>query len=477
MKTLAALPRVIGISLLLGAIAYAITYMVKPTYETEEVLYFPQASGSSNPIDMLKNGGGGGDAGNVELLNGLLTSPLVSGAPDTASGIVTSHSAIRNCVDTLQLDKAWGVPKNDAYDRLDGWTDAKVDKVGMLDITAKAESPTQACAILKNLEEYLQTRSTEMTVNVSRSNREYLEKRVANAAAEINQIQDQLVSTMKNSPLSDVTDVMKGYFAARDDLQKAQVTEAAEEDRLASLEADSKKLLASNSSFPNNLVTLGSLNSDLKTLTDEIQARQLALTDAMTNFTPNSPEYKSAAAAAKNAQKVSTEVLKAGKAGVDSGMTPALIQARSQLVALKTTTQRFGKILDDYDESALQAPAQYASVERIKLEFDTAMKAYGMLRGQLEMARLAESRDPSRFAVLDEPYPNPKPVGPHRGLIAAVVFLLAGLVQLALMSLKEEVSDPSDNLAGLNGHGRVREVPAEAVTDAPVKAEKRKTPV
>jgi len=172
MKTLAALPRVVGLSLLAAAASYGVTLLIKNTYESQETLYFPQATSGSNVLDMLKNGGAGGDAGNVTLLGSMLTSPLVGGAPDTASGIVTSGQAMRFCVDTLHLDQAWHMRKDDAYDRLDGWTDAKVDKNGMLDVTAKGESPEQAVQILNNLQGYLLQRSSELTLNASRQNRE-----------------------------------------------------------------------------------------------------------------------------------------------------------------------------------------------------------------------------------------------------------------------------------------------------------------
>jgi uncharacterized protein involved in exopolysaccharide biosynthesis len=470
MKTVAALPRVIGISLLVAGITYSCTFLVKRTYQSDEVLYFPQAQGSSNPLDMLKGGGGGGDASTVSLLGGTLLSPLVAAGPQTASGIITSRTAIRNCVDLLSLDQAWGVSKNEAYERLSKWTDAKVDKNGMLSVSATAESPEQAVTILKNLESYLSKRSDELTLNVSRSNRVYLEKRVAAAGKEVNKIQNQLVDTMKSSPLADVDTLMKSYFTVREDLQKAEVAEAAAESKLAVLEADAKRMASGGKGFPNNVVALGSMNTDLTKLSEEIQSRQVALEDAITNFTVDSPEYRTAVRQAKNAEKVSDSVAKASQQAVQQGLTPELIQARSDLSALKSATARYSKLISNFDSSVLKAPGQFAAVSRIKLEFNDAMTSYGLLRQQLEMARLAESRDPSRFAVLDEPYPNPKPIGPRRGLITAIAFVLAGLLQLALHSLKED-ADEDDALPPLSGPRR-REIPSDeavAMTEVPRK--------
>ena len=461
MKTVAALPRVIGISLLVGGATYAGTYLIKRTYQSDEVFYFPQAQASNSPLQMLKDAGGsGGEDGSVSLLNGMLNSPNVGAGPQTASGIVTSHTAIRDCVDQLGLDKSWGLSKDEAYDQLDKWTDAKVDKNGMLDVTATAESPDEAVNILKNLEGYLSKRSDALTVNVSHSNRVYLEQRVADAEKQVNKIQQQLVDTMRTSPLADIDDLMKSYFAAREDLQKAQVAEVAGASRLAALEKDSKRLAAAGDSFPNNLITMSTLNTDLKALSDEIQTRQIALQDAMTNFTKDSPEYKTAIRNAANTEKISKSLVSAGKQAVNSGLTPQLIQAHSDLDALKSSSDQFAKILADFESKAIQAPKQYADVSRMKLEFNGAMKDYGLLREQLEMAKLAESRDPMRFAVLDQPFPNPKPVGPRRGLISAVAFILAGLFQLAFNSLRED-SDETDGPAELNGHRRRREVPSE----------------
>ncbi len=461
MTTISALPRVIIVSLLFGGIAYAFTFTMKPTYESDEVLYFPQSAGSTNPMDLLKSGGANVDNGAVKLMNGVLVSPLVGAGAETASGIVTSHTAIRTTVDTLDLDKKWALQKEDAYDQLAKWADAKVDKNGMLDISTKAYSPQQAVDILKTLERYLAVRSSQLTVNVSKSNREYLEKRVTSAEGEVNRIQGDLVQTMRQSPLADVPDLMKNYYAAQVDLQKAEVAQVAAAGKLTALEAESKELVGGPDSFPNNIMKMSAFNTDVKTLTDQIQTRRLALSDAMANFTPNSAEYKKAVKDVTNAESIGKEITKNGRGKVDSGLTPDLILARSDLAALKDSTGRYQKILDQYEASALQAPGQFAAVERKKAEFDEGMKAYGLLRQQLELAKLAESRDPSKFAVLDEPYPNSKPVGPRRGLISAIVFLVAGLVQLALLSLREETVDAGVH-PELNGQTKARrEIPAE----------------
>jgi len=459
MKTVAALPRVVGISLVVAGITYACTYLMKRTYQSDEVLYFPQAQSNSSPLDFLKNGGADVDSGTVRLMNGVLVSPLVAAGPQTAMGIVTSHTATRNCVDQLGLDRTWGLSKNDAYDQLDDWVDAKVDKNGMLDVTTTARSPQEAVDILKNLEAYLSKRSDELTVNVSRSNRIYLEQRVAYAGTQVNKIQQQLVDTMKTSPMADIDDLMKSYFSARENLQKAQIEQAAGEAKVALLEQDTKRLIAGPSKFPNNVIKLGNVSKSVNDLTTEIQNRQLALQDAMTNFTKDSPEYKAALKSAQNAESVSTQVVKASQDAAQQGLTPDLIQARADLTALKSTTDQSKKVLDDFERTAIQAPGQYAAVERMKAEFEQAMKDYGLLQQQLEMAKLAESRDPSRFAVVDEPYPNPKPVGPRRGLITAVAFVLAGLIQLAIMSLREDSEDYDS--PSYNGHRARREIPSD----------------
>ncbi|MEA2552577.1 MAG: hypothetical protein QOJ65_753 [Fimbriimonadaceae bacterium] len=459
MKTVAALPRVLGISLVFAAIAYACTFLIKPTYQSESVFYFPQSQSSGGPMDLLQGSPDSQD-GTVHLMAGLV-SPLIGAAAQTASGIITSHTATRNTVDELNLDRHWKVSKNDAYMRLANWTDAKVQKTGMLSVTATAESPQQAVDILKSLESYLDRRSGELTLNVSRSNRMYLEKRVAQAEGEVNRMEQQYVRTMQSSPMANLSDLMKGYFEARTDLEKAQVAVAAGESKLQILEDDARRALAGGNEYPNNVVKLGSVNQDVRALSSELQARHLALEDTLANFTKNSPEYLRAKKAVDTAEGMSNDVLDASKSKVNSGLTPDLIQARSELGALKSAASKYSTILQDHGRRVLQAPGQYAAVQRMQMEFDTAMKGFGLLRQQLELAKLAESRDPSRFAVIDEPFANPKPVGPRRAMITAIVFVLAGLVQLALMSLKNDELESEFDPA-LNGHSRRHlEVPRE----------------
>ncbi len=186
----------------------------------------------------------------------------------------------------------------------------------------------------------------------------------------------------------------------------------------------------------------------------------------MANFTKDSPEYKAALRSVQNAEHVSKQVASANKKAASEGLTPDLITAKGELSGLKSATKASEKVLQQFSKAIIQSPGQYAAVERSKAEFEEAMKAYGLLQQQLEMAKLAESRDPSRFAVVDEPYPNPKPVGPRRGLITAVAFVLAGLIQLAIMSLRDENEDYDPT--HYNGQRR-REIPSdEAVANLEV---------
>lgn len=459
MNTVSALPRVIGVSLLVAGVAYAGTFLIHPVYESEELLYFPQSQSGNNPLAMLKPGGADVDAGAVRLMNGVLVSPLVGAGAQTAAGIVTSNTAIRTCVDELNLDKSWKMTKSEAYAKLADWASAKVDKNGMLNVSTKAQSPDEAVQILGSLRKFLDKRSTELTINVSRSNRKYLEQRVINAERDVNRIQQDLVSTMQSSPMADVSDLMKAYLAAKADLQKAEVEQAAGEAKLKLLEQDSKRLVAGNPGG-SDLMTLESVAEGAKKLGEELQTRRLALADAFENFTQDSPEYKNAVRSMKTAEDLGKQVLDASQQKVEQGLTPDLIVARSELGALRGATARSQQIIHQYERLALQAPRQFAAVERMKMEFDSAMTAYGLLRQQLELAKLAESRDPSRFAVIDEAFPNPKPVAPRRALISGVIFMVAALFQLALMSLKSEPEDEYyERPSELNGHSRKREVP------------------
>lgn len=416
--------RALFFSLALAALVYAGTYLLPMTYSSYTSLYFPQAQQSAaSPLSLVKPGADG-DSGIVTNLGGALTSPLVGSGAQTAMGIVTSQTALREVILKFGLTKRWDLPIEKTLRKLRSRVTTSVDKNGFLILEVEAETPEEAVEMVNTLLRHLDRRAEELTLNVSRKNREILEAQVARTEKRLSGLQDEMVVAMRNAVVTNLPEVQRVYLDTRQRLTEARVQEASARAQLTALENSLKRIYAQEQ-FPANLGTVQAANASLNKLTDEIQARRLSLEEIGASFRKESPEYRAALTAVRNVETVASQVIEAQRNAVSQGLTPELARAKAELAALSVTTRDYDASLSRFEKDLAESPSRYASVERAQGEFSNALSGLGRLRGELELARVAEMRDPSRYELVDAPMPNREPVSPRRALISGAAFLLA----------------------------------------------------
>ena len=432
--------RLIAVMLAVGVITYLLTSLIAPRYASYASLYFPQ---NQNPLGggLLSSVKGESDSAAMRSLGGALWSPLVASAPGTATGLLTSQTAMRDVVKHMNFTQEWNLSELRAVERLKGRVSTRVDKNGFLVIEAQGDSPEQAVQIIQALQKHLEKRAKELTINVSAKNREFIEKRMKDAESQIGEAQRKLVETMAQSKMANFAEVQNTYLDFRKKLEESRIAADSAQASITETERQFQLLAARSHEYPQNLVALKGLDAGLDDLIRTIQQRRMELQDVQAKFTKQSPEFRDAQRNVRSAESVAQTMLSAQANAAKSGATPQVAKARAELAGLRTTATRFDSLLSRFESDARKSPAQFAAVERAKQEFTQLLEGAGLLRTELEMARIAEARDPSRFEVVDEAFENPEPVYPRRVLLSVFAMMVAGILMLApwfLARLREE---------------------------------------
>lgn len=407
-----------------GALAYAGSYLLPTTFESATSLYFPQSQmGIQSPLSLM-GAGAEGDSGVVRSMGGALSSPLVGSGAQTATGILTSQTSLREVITKHGLTKKWDLPLDKTVRKLRGRVTTSVDKNGFLVFQIEGESPEDCVALIGSFMSHLDRRSAELTINVSRKNREIIEERVLANTQQVATLQTAMVETMSQALTTNLPEVQRIYLETRHQLAEARIKEASARAQMSSLEASLKQIYAQGQ-FPANLGAIQAANASLTRLTDEIQSRRLTLEEIDASFQKQSPEYRVALKGVRDVESVAQEVLKAQSSAVASGRTPELALANAELAALSKTVTEYESGINQFEKELSESPEKFAAVERAQTDFQTGLASLARLKGELEMARLAEIRDPSRYEVVDAPFENREPVSPRRALLAGAAFLLA----------------------------------------------------
>lgn len=421
-----------------AVIAYAVTWLLHKRYEAEEVIIFPGASQSSGGIaELLGKTPQASDQGDVPLLDRALESPLFGTSSDAALGIVKSQGCLRFVVEKNGLQSVYGQrTMSKAIKTLDDRLNSSVDKQGLLHITVDDEDPERSEAIAGSVEDYLRTTISRLSLDKSKRNTLYVAKELAKNQRTLEAMERTVQKAVASAPFAvDMTDRTKTVWTIKEQAIETRVKAVGDGRAIASLRAKLKSLYAKSDTFANKVRAIGALNQDLSDLTNDLVTQRSNLEAASKTFTKTSPEYKKAAILFNAADTTAKAVLRAQAKALPRGEDPRLIDAEASYAAtLQEATDYENaarKLIDDFTKDSIK----FVHDQVLKGQFTTVLTMNQKLQQDLVQARIAESRDPDRFEVLDPPIASDEPVYPKRALTVGVVFALALLVQLAPLLL------------------------------------------
>ena len=431
-------PRIFGLSLLAGILAYIGAMFLPKEYETTTALYFPQGGAqAANPINSLLNGGGGGGADASISVGPQLNVPLVGASQQTAIGILMSRTSLLDVVARAGLAERWKTSPGGAVKKVRERIDIRTDKNGFLSINVRGDSPEQAVRIASILLAHLNATSEKLSYNIGRQVRRFLEKQVQQAELTVDGMQFRLERVMKGAPYSDPVEVKKRYADALTQLRDAQTREASAAAQLRVIEDSSRKTLSQGGTIAADIARYAALSENLQEVSRTLQSRRLALDDALVRYTETSPQARARRMEVEAAEQLGRDIRQEQKALVEQGLTPPQRQARADLAGLRAAIADLQGSIAEYRTAAEAAPGQYADVKRVENDYQAAMTTKNFLQVELERAKVAEARDPKPFEIVDPPVESPEPVAPSKSKLAISFFLLIFALQaLPIIALK-----------------------------------------
>lgn len=434
------------ISLALAGMTYLVASFLPKEYASHQSYYFPggQGGGSSGALQFLQSGGDK-DSGVIPSFKSALSSPLVGSGAQTVTGILTSRTCLDEVVRKLALDREWDMSPSKAVRELEGRIKVRTEKSGFLRVEVSGESPALCVRILKAMDDHLARRSKELTINVARRNREIVEKRAALAQTEIERLRSRLTTDPKLSPVADVAAISKVYWETKQKLDEARTQSVKANALIAAVEDGLRKLVRDARQGKGNIAAIqsagpGGMAEGMKVMDElakKLQDSRIALREADSKFRRESAEYRDVARSTRVVEDYANEVLKNEEAQIDAGIAPQLAEAKAEYASLQAAVRENEANLSRFERTLQGIPDKYARWEDAKAEFEVALEKRGLLEAELELVRLAEARDPSRYEIVDGAYENPDPVGPRKMLFAGVAFVLALAAQLGPVVAKK----------------------------------------
>ena len=364
----------IGRQILVSAVATAVvagaTYvgvgLMPKTYESSFSLLFPAiAPLGSGGLSSILGGSGGrpADLAAVPIPGGMAV-PLVGSSPGSAKGILESRTARRAVVQKVGLDKKWRMTENQAAIELQENVKVRVDDNGFLTARAYAENPALAQQIATALLAHLDSEAVELTLNVSRRNRQALEERLKAGETAVAGAERQLVAARRDHPLADIESLSGLLADGLKQTTQARAAASAARQKLNALEDGFRKALALGGDESNALsaVAGGPLGAGLTELSKNLQTRRVELEEAKRLFTDRSPEFKQATERAKAAEGATERVLADARANLGKGAFAPTIAARAELEALEQSVRSYETSMDEYERLLKRSPQDSAIV-------------------------------------------------------------------------------------------------------------------
>ncbi len=441
--------RSVTISTACALAAYALSYLLHDLYRVQQVLYFPMASQSPGTGLAGLTRSSQGDAGAVTSLGGALNSPLVGSSQQVAAGILTSGTVLKRVSNKVRLEAHYHKPTGEAVRLLRQRLTIDIDpQNGFLVVGVDDQDPTFAQKVLLALDSELNRRTDEITINVSRKNRQFIEQRLAKAEREADLEQSRVAGRSGSGLWANPDLLQKTYFDARTQQQVSRVALQAAEAQYRAAVNQARTMLATQGTSAGVLVALHSVNENLQELSTQLQRRQLELADARKVYRSDSREYRNAVEQLATTQRVANEVIDREDANAIKGALPSLSEVARNLDGFRVSVSLYNAYLNELEQEMRKAVVQSSDQKRAESRYTASLDLASNLRAELETARIAEERDPARYETIDAPGRDGERVFPKRSLIAAGIFLLTLFVQLLPVLLRafagEEAPDSAN---------------------------------
>ncbi|MBL8048586.1 MAG: hypothetical protein JNJ45_07890 [Chthonomonas sp.] len=436
------LVRALLISFGVAVTAYLGASLLPKKYASNMSLYFPAGQNkASNALASLAGGGAvaEGDAGAIVSLGGAVSSPLVASGPASATGILLSRTCLTETVDKLDLARAWGASNElAAVERLRSAVSVSTDKNGFLLITCTEDNAELCQSIVNHLKQHLDRRASELTMSLASSNRALVEDQYKKADTEVETVRQKLLEALAAGGPNSIEESARSYLQVRTKVVEIKSEAEAAAASIRQQEQALSKYLAGAGKDVSALENAASTgpSASMSKLAEELQARRLEMAEIGRKFTNLSPEFQDANKRLRAVEEQANSELARQRSRIKDGTNLKLIEAKAQLSALNQSLEVYKRFQDEFDRQMRGLPRRNALIQESQSLFDLALQTRARLKSELDRAKLAELRDPSRYKVVDTPIVDPSPVSPRKGIIAAIFFLLASATQFLLLSMK-----------------------------------------
>jgi uncharacterized protein involved in exopolysaccharide biosynthesis len=422
-----------------ATVAFAVASMLPKSYKSEATLYFPSppdASGSlmSNIASTLRGGAslGGDKGGQVSLLNGALSSQLIAAGPQTAIAVMDSNLCRQRVIMKLGLTKLWKLPNHKARKRLGSTVAFGVDKNGLLAMEAAEEDPVLAKKILDAYIETLRQLGDELSLNMSKKNRVFVQERFEATRSQITLLEARLLRVAEGDPDQVMTaspgDAARGIVDLEKDRVRAQAFQSAADSSLRLATENARAVVKAGVNLP--------IHAELgRTLREKLAGLEYEFSLAKAELGPDNPRYRLLQNQVQSArEQVRREIGRENRA-LDIGIAPEIVKLSAEKASYDAQVDGLNRAIEAMKARLASVPARQMSKERISQELNGQRELLNWLAMELQKAEIAEQRDATTFQPIDSPEVPDEPFAPRRlfaagmagvaGLLVGIAFLVA----------------------------------------------------
>ncbi|MHB8635065.1 MAG: GumC domain-containing protein [Fimbriimonadaceae bacterium] len=428
--------RVLVVAFVVGLGAGLLTYLLHPRYESTELIIFPGAPPTSSSAISSVIGdklSGSSDDGAVPMLSNLLSTAIVGSTRDAALAIVTSRGCLAYVVTTLDLQHVYKQPKlTKAMRELKDRLSASVDKQGMLNITAIDEESPRAVQIVKTVEAYLRRETDKLALNLSRKNRQFVQEQLGLERKNLTRVEALVQRDLASKPLTVVEERSRSIEAIHQAAIQARVRADGAYTEIARSEAALKRVLNQTGTYSGSAIALGTISGVLNNQATDLLQRRQDLEAAERKYAKSSTEVQLAQKEFDAAHAIADGVFKEEMSNLTrtTREEPSLIRAKAAYASVEREADEYEAAVQRMTAQLAADASQYVQNQFLQSEYKAAIERYTRMQMDLAIAKIAESRDPARFEVLDEPAVTDEAVYPKRPLTSGVVFFLMIVIQL-----------------------------------------------